>query len=174
MRLLLSIALFFLMSFHSLQGYGQGSNNACNTPEHRQFDFWVGDWNVLDANGTQLGTSKVELILNDCVIFENWTSNNPGYAGKSFNYYNPFTAKWNQKWIDTNGLPIEFEGSFDPEAQALIYSATTLNQNGQLVQNKLSFYKKSEDYVNQVWEQSTDAGNTWRVVFDGHYYRKSD
>lgn len=44
----------------------------CTTrPEYRQFDFWIGEWDV-QAGGNQAGTNSVQLILGDCVIFENW------------------------------------------------------------------------------------------------------
>lgn len=150
----------------------RAQQSSCSSEQHRQFDFWIGDWEVMDANNQVVGGSKVELILNECVIFENWVSATPGYAGKSFNYYNRSTNKWNQKWIDTNGVPIEFEGTFSKEDQALYYTATTEDREGKEILNKLNFFKKSEDYVNQVWEQSTDDGKTWTTVFDGHYRRK--
>lgn len=146
--------------------------NPCASEQHRQFDFWVGEWEVKNADDQVVGNSKIELILNNCVIMENWTSASPGYSGKSFNYFNPFTKEWNQKWIDSSGIPIEFSGTYNKEDQAMYYTALTLNREGKEVQNKLSFYKKSNDYVNQVWEQSFDYGKTWATVFDGHYRRK--
>jgi tetratricopeptide (TPR) repeat protein len=40
---------------------------------NRQFDFWIGEWDVVTAEGANpAGTSKIELILGDCVIQENW------------------------------------------------------------------------------------------------------
>lgn len=144
----------------------------CSSEEYRQFDFWIGDWEVKNTDDQEVGTSQVELILNDCVILENWQSANSGYAGKSFNYYNQSTQKWNQKWIDTNASPIEFEGSYDKEEESLYYTAITTNREGLEVLNKMTFYKRSVDYVNQVWEQSSDDGKTWTTIFDGHYRRK--
>ena len=35
----------------------------CATPAHRQFDFWVGDWDVRKTDGTRAGQSRVEPIL---------------------------------------------------------------------------------------------------------------
>src|SRR5436305_13857195 len=32
-------------------------------PEYRQLDFWVGEWNVFDQGGNQVGGSSVKLIL---------------------------------------------------------------------------------------------------------------
>ncbi len=166
-QLFLSTLLLLL----SISAFAQ-QQSSCSSEQHRQFDFWIGEWEVKNPQGQVVGSSNIELILNKCVVFENWTSASPGYTGKSFNYYNPFTKKWNQKWIDTGGIPIEFEGVFNKKDQALYYTAETINRAGLKVQNKLTFYKKSEDYVRQLWEQSTDNGKTWNTVFDGQYYRK--
>ena len=58
----------------------------------RQFDFWIGEWNVT-ANGKPAGTNSVQRILGQCVIFENWTSA-VGGEGKSMNFFNAQTGKW--------------------------------------------------------------------------------
>jgi hypothetical protein len=52
------------------------------TAKNRQFDFWIGEWNVVSTNGGAVaGNSKIELILGSCVIQENWTGG-LGHAGK--------------------------------------------------------------------------------------------
>src|SRR5262249_46376888 len=38
----------------------------------RQFDFWVGTWDVYDRSGNRVGESRIERILGDCVVLENW------------------------------------------------------------------------------------------------------
>lgn len=43
---------------------------ACTAAEYRQFDFWIGDWQVFDKTGKQVGTSHIEAILGGCVIAE--------------------------------------------------------------------------------------------------------
>ena len=72
-------------------------------PEYRQFDFWTGEWDVF-ANGstTQVGSNSIQLILNDCVIYENWTARGGG-EGKSFNKYNPVQKQWEQYWMARYG-----------------------------------------------------------------------
>src|SRR6267143_4799262 len=41
--------------------------------ENRQFDFWLGEWAVTTTQGAiPAGDSKIELILEDCVVQENW------------------------------------------------------------------------------------------------------
>src|SRR5690348_5305664 len=61
----------------------------CTTnPVYRQFDFWVGNWEAYGLNGKKAGDSKIELILDSCIVLENWTSAAGGYTGKSFNTFN--------------------------------------------------------------------------------------
>ena len=45
---------------------------ACTAAEHRQFDFWIGEWDV-QVSGQPAGSNSVQLILSDCVIMENWS-----------------------------------------------------------------------------------------------------
>ena len=40
-------------------------------PEYRQFDFWIGDWDVVTTQGhNPAGSSSIQLILDRCVILE--------------------------------------------------------------------------------------------------------
>jgi tetratricopeptide (TPR) repeat protein len=59
--------------------------------ENRQFDFWIGEWNVETTAGQPAGTSKVERILNGCALLENWSG---GGDGKSLNIYNANRNVW--------------------------------------------------------------------------------
>src|SRR3954471_9042811 len=68
----------------------------CRASEtYRQLDFWVGEWEVHGPKGKTVGTSSVQLILGDCVVFENWTGAG-GSTGKSFNLYDAQARKWKQ------------------------------------------------------------------------------
>jgi hypothetical protein len=140
------------------------------TPENRQFDFWVGEWEVQNPQGRPAGTSSVQLILGDCTIFENWTSASGTYSGKSFNIYNSSLKKWQQFWTDDKGGVLEFTGEYkDGE---LRYAGESLDQKGNRVMHRLTFFNLSPTRVRQLWEQSTDGGKTWTTAFDGLYVRK--
>jgi tetratricopeptide (TPR) repeat protein len=79
--------------------------------ENRQFDFWLGDWDVSTTSGAvPAGTSKIELILGDCVVQENWKSLNSLYSGKSYNIYDSALKRWEQYWVDNAGGNIFFHG----------------------------------------------------------------
>src|SRR5258707_597831 len=45
---------------------------ACDTSQHHQFDFWLGDWQVLDSStGKLIGFDRVEKQLKGCAVVEN-------------------------------------------------------------------------------------------------------
>ncbi len=140
------------------------------SPEHRQFDFWVGEWDVQNPQGQPAGTSSIQLILGDCTIFENWTGASGTYTGKSFNIYNSSLKKWQQFWSDDKGGVLEFEGEYkDGE---LRYTGESLDAKGNKIMHRLTFFNLAPDRVRQLWEQSTDGGKTWTIAFDGLYVRK--
>ena len=137
-------------------------------PEYRQFDFWVGEWDV-QAGGKQAGTNSVQLILGDCVIFENWTGAR-GMTGKSFNIYNSAKGKWQQTWVDSSGNVLELYGEFKDGAMRL--AGEKPGPNGGRIINKLTFTPLEGGRVRQLWESSQDDGKTWNTVFDGLYIKK--
>ena len=71
----------------------------CMDAEHRQFDFWVGDWNVYNTADALIGTNFVTLSLDGCLVEEHWTANFNGSQGQSLNTYDAETGLWNQSWV---------------------------------------------------------------------------
>jgi tetratricopeptide (TPR) repeat protein len=139
------------------------------SPEHRHFDFWIGEWDVKTPQGQQAGTNSVQRVVDGCVIFENWTGSQGG-NGKSFNYYDRTDGKWHQLWVGSGGVVINFSGGFKDEAMR--YEAVTTGANGNKALHRMIFSKVEGDKVRQLWEISTDEGKTWSVSFDGMYVRK--
>ena len=62
---------------------------ACAAPEHRQFDFWVGRWDVYPTGSERLvAHSLIERLYGDCVIRESWMPLRGG-GGTSLNAWRP-------------------------------------------------------------------------------------
>jgi tetratricopeptide (TPR) repeat protein len=144
--------------------------NPCGDQEYRQFDFWVGEWNVF-VNGQQVATSSIQNILNGCVIFENW---NPatGNGGKSFNYYDPGVKKWRQIWVSGRpGSAINFVGEGNGKTMQMTCEIPGTN-GGPASLCRMTWTDLGGNKVRQLWEQSTDHGKTWTAAFDGEYRRK--
>jgi len=52
----------------------QQKQPACTATQHRQFDFWLGDWTVTDSTGTStLGTNSITREEGGCLVHEHWT-----------------------------------------------------------------------------------------------------
>lgn len=140
--------------------------------ENRQFDFWVGDWDVVDASsGIAAGSSHVEKELGECVIWENWTSASTSYAGKSYNVYNPNLKQWEQFWVDNAGGTIYFRGGLKDGVMDF-YTDEIAQSDGTKLKRHLQFFSLSPDKVRQYSQGSTDGGKTWRVEYDLTYTRK--
>jgi len=140
----------------------------CSAPEHRQFDFWVGEWEVT-SNGNQAGSNVIEPILGGCVLHESWTGAS-GNIGESFNTYDRTTGRWHQTWVDNAGSLLQLDGGLMDGAMRL--SGSTVGQNGAEVMHRITWTVISENHVRQLWESSTDDGETWSVAFDGAYRKQ--
>ncbi len=59
----------------------------CSAPEFRQFDFWIGDWDVESAAAPGRTSRNVVTLVNDgCTLREEYTTPG-GYAGTSLSFY---------------------------------------------------------------------------------------
>ena len=140
--------------------------------ENHQFDFWVGEWNVVATrDGVSAGSSRIEKILNDCVIQENWTSANPPYQGKSYNTYNTSLKRWEQFWVDNAQGMIHFYGNV--RNGVMDYWTDELPQpDGRKLKRHLQFTPEGADKLRQFSQGTYDDGKTWFVEYDLTYLRK--
>jgi len=136
--------------------------------EARQFDFWIGEWDVKSTTGLPAGRSSIESILGECVIFENWTSAAPqNYAGKSINLYNSTTGKWMQTWVDDKGAITEFiNGEYKDNKMMFVTRPDAQNQI-----TRLTFFNLEPNKMRQLFETTNDDGKTWVTTTDLFYHR---
>ncbi len=137
----------------------------CAEPEARQFDFWVGQWEV-HAKGKVVGHNRISLIQDGCTLLEEYDTRPGPYEGKSFNYYDPAAGKWHQVWTDNSGLRLHLEGGF-ADGQ-MVMSGERL-QGKEPVIDRITWTDNPDDTVRQEWEVSRDGGTTWQRIFDGLY-----
>jgi hypothetical protein len=136
-------------------------------PESRMFDFWIGDWDVTNVQGQPAGKSSVQLLLEGCALYENWSTPNGG--GKSLNSYNPDLKMWQQFWTAQTGQVTEYRTS-EWVNGSLRYTARQLTPAPSLL--RMTFTPINKDLVRQMGELSTDDGKTWSVAYDLYYHRR--
>jgi hypothetical protein len=135
---------------------------------YREFDFFIGDWDVEDKAGNPVGTSHVERILGGCVLLETWRGSGGG-EGRSESSYNPGLRHWQQYWTDGQGLPIFFSGHM--EEGELRLQADSATRNGAQVMRRATFSRTPAGGVRQLNEASDDRGRTWHTDFDFTYLK---
>ena len=140
-------------------------------PESHLFDFWIGEWDVTGPLGQHAGTSSVQQILSQCVIFENWTDQQGG-QGKSFNAYNADYNRWQQFWTDQYGRVTEYRESERTPEKGLRFLAHQGPPDHQML-IRMTFTPIDAKTVRQFGETSTDNGKTWTTSFDLIYHRRS-
>lgn len=141
-----------------------------HAPEYRQFDFWLGEWDVEASKlGQKAGDSSIQSILGRCILLENWTGAGGG-NGKSFNHYDAQRKLWIQDWVDDHGGSIHFEGKL--ENGVMSYYADSLDPDGSAVKRHLQFFKLDDNRVRQFSQRSKDGGKTWTIEYDLTYVRK--
>ena len=140
----------------------------CADPANRQFDFWLGDWDVFNPEGKQVGTNRIALVYG-CVLHESWKTPR-GYEGQSFNRYDADRGVWHQTWVDNQGTLLLLEGGLKDGAMALSDASTPGRKPGAPL-NEIRWTKNDDGTVRQHWQSSADGGKTWKTAFDGKYVR---
>jgi hypothetical protein len=146
----------------------------CASPEHRQFDFWLGDWDVRHPDGRLAGRNRIVSLYDGCVLHERWEGTS-GHRGTSFNVYDAARGVGHQTWVDSNGLLLVLEGGLEADAMVLEGKAASPTAPTETVRHRISWsvVAGDPDQVRQLWEISGD-GSTWETAFDGRYARRRD
>jgi hypothetical protein len=127
----------------------------------RQFDFWVGSWDVYDRSGNLAGQSRIERILGDCVVLENWKGTS---EGKSWNTWNPARKRWEQSWVDSSASPVFFTGQL--ENGVMVYHSDQPQPDGKPYERRLTFTPLPGKRVRQFSQGTSDGGKSWSTEYD--------
>ena len=136
-------------------------------PIFRQFDFWVGDWEVKGGDGTVFGRNIISSEEQGCVLVEHWTGAG-GNTGQSINYYDAMAGEWVQIWNGL-GIQIQMRGGLSDGSMILVGEILYL-ASGDRRGFRGTWTPLDGGVVRQFFEESTDGGATWSPWFEGFYH----
>jgi len=139
----------------------------CNSAEHRQFDFWAGDWDV-SQNGQPAGHNHIEIMLGGCALAEHWTSAQGGFAGSSLNGWDASRQRWHQTWVDNAGTVLHLDGGM--VGGSMVLSGQRPDASGVTLEDRITWTHNADGSVRQHWETKS-ADGSWATAFDGLYVR---
>jgi hypothetical protein len=167
--------IFFLailpgLLFLAAPAFAAPDPDSCVTnKESRQFDFWLGEWNIAYPGAPGGSASKVYLDLDKCLIIESWDGGE-GHMGKNIFAYSSNDKSWRGMFADNRGRVHVFEGKVAQDSAE--FFGPSRGPNGETVLNRLKVVRLAPDKVEQTWEKSSDNGATWTSLFRLEYSRK--
>ena len=137
---------------------------ACSAPQFRQFDFFAGDWDAYDAQspGKPIARNKVDIILEGCVIHEDYRQND-GLHGESYSIYDSARKVWHQSWVTDRGELLLLDGGM--QGDRLVFTGEQRTRDGKPSLLRGVWYRQGEG-VRETATRSLDGGKTWQPVFD--------
>ena len=116
MRRLLAYLLLVPL-FQVQTGQAETSDPPCSDQAFRDFDFWLGRWEVHTASGELAGHNEIQSAERGCVLTETWQGSRGG-TGRSLNYYSPIEDRWHQLWVSP-GVIIDVAGGLSDQGMVL-------------------------------------------------------
>jgi len=147
----------------------QNAHPCRHDPRFKEFDFWIGEWDVVDPQGNAVGRNSIRRQIDGCMLLESWTGNG-GSVGQSINYVDPGSGQWVQIWVDGRGGLISVSGGLEDGSMCLTGEHVRPRGTGQPFRG--TWTPLPDGRVRQHLEQSGDGGETWYTWFDGYYVRR--
>jgi len=144
---------------------------SCDTPQHHEMDFWLGDWEAHYAqNGVQAQShNRITRTLGGCVIQEEFMGA-PGIPleGRSWSVYDRVAGRWKQTWVDNTGAYLDFVGSVEDGNRVF---ARQFVRQGKTIMQRMVFRDVKPDAFKWLWQGSADGGATWTTAWEIDYRR---
>jgi hypothetical protein len=146
-----------------------GAGKACSGPEHRQFDFWAGDWDTFETNDarTVVARDRVEIILDGCVLREVYEGAD-GLTGESYSIYDASRKLWSHTWVTNRGQLAVLEGRW--EGYRMVLAGPEMTSGGK--KHLRVVWRLADGGVRETAEVSADQGRTWAPLFDIVFRRR--
>jgi len=137
-------------------------------PATRDFDFWVGTWEVRLADGTLAGRNAITKEDGGCTILERWQGGG-GASGTSTSFFVPSRDQWRQVWVGSGGTLIDIAGARTDGVMRMEGTIEYLGLLNSVVAFRGSWTELPDGRVRQLFEEFDIGANAWQVWFDGYY-----
>ncbi|WP_084419863.1 hypothetical protein [Henriciella litoralis] len=138
----------------------------CEGEPYRDFDFWIGEWNVTGPDGQIAGKNAITSEESGCLIVERWTGASGG-TGQSYNFYDPGLAQWRQVWV-APGATIDYAGGLNG-AGAMVLEGEISYRGGATFPFRGRWTPNEDGSVTQAFEQYNPETDVWDDWFTGTY-----
>ncbi len=172
-RMLAAASLVAAMPFAgaaNTQAIAQESDtpsSACASIPQRAFDFWAGEWNVVDETGAVVGTSSVTVEEGGCLIVERWRSSG-GVTGQSYNYFDTTRREWRQVWVSPSAI-IDLSGQPTDDGRGMRMFGSLVHPDGSTRPMTARWTMDDKGRVQQEFRLYDDVDDEFALWFAGTY-----
>ena len=138
-------------------------------PEARDFDFWIGRWEVREPDGTLVGTDTIEKRDGGCSIVERYEGAG-GLSGTSVSFYVPSRGEWRQVWTGSGGTLFDLTGKVVDGSMRMEGQVEYIEGN-RVVAFRGTWTQGTDGRVRQRLEEFDLGAQAWIVWFDGFFRR---
>lgn len=149
--------------------------SACTADSNFQrLSFWIGDWEVYDSTGAYYARQRVRAVIDECAITAEWTGR-VGDKGINISAYDVRTGDWKQVYISNqvpspSGIQLrKSDRSYDGPGIRFVPLVEPPPDN--LRRSRVTIIPLSGNRVQQLFEDSSDGGKTWRTLFKAEHRR---
>ena len=144
---------------------------ASDKSPYRDFDFVVGDWILLNAEGKKIGEQVYTKQEEGCTILEKWTTLS-GSTGTGMSFVDPSTGLWRQVWMSPM-FHIDYSGSLNDNGD-MVLEGTMYPNNGKKSSPVRSIWSKQDNGgIKQEFLKFNDDTKQWESFFLGVAHPKT-
>jgi hypothetical protein len=142
-------------------------DRAVRAPDRRQFDFWLGSWELRwEPDGA--GVNEIVSILDDHVILERFDGRpSIPLTGMSVSVFDAELGLWRQTWVDSDGSYLDFVGGLEGDRMVLE------RQRPDGRRQRMVWSDIEPEALHWSWEHSDDDNRGWTVDWAIRYRRRS-
>jgi tetratricopeptide (TPR) repeat protein len=137
----------------------------------KQFDFWLGRWEVRLPDGTLAGYDTITKRDGGCTIHEQWDGY-AGASGTSLLFYLPSREQWRQVWVGSGATMIDMTGGLI-DGEMRMEGTIEYAEQSLVVAFRGTWTVAADGRVRQRLEEFDIATGQWVLWFDG-FFRRAD